>query len=143
MKVVRALFAVLAIAAVASCRSAPDEESSGADCSSRMWPRVIVGGAGGAENRVSVQVRLADGTIMEGHRQGCPEVRDVICSYSFFTAPRDKEVVLLVQSEGGAAERRITMGPFTHEGRNITYVVVTVPENRAPEIGEPRLIHPC
>ena len=140
----RALLAVFAMAVVLCCQSVPDEStSSGTDCASHMWPRIIAGVAGGAEDRVTVKVRLADGTILDGHRHGCPGVTGIICSYSFFTAPRDKEVVLLVQGEHGAVERRIALPPFTHEGRNVMYVEITVRSDGPPLIGDPRIINPC
>jgi len=135
---------VAVILAAACCCSAPDDSSaSGADCASHMWPRVIVGVSGGDENSVTVRMRLADGTILDGHRHGCPRLPHYVCSYSFFTAPRDREVVLSAESGGRVAERRITLGPFTYEPRDITYIVITLKAGATPSIGEPRLIHPC
>lgn len=122
------------------------------DCASQMWPRVIVGvvpASGSARDGVTLvhaRARLATGEILDGNPHGCPEVREVVCTYSFFTAPRDREVTLLIQRKGDPADRaekRIPLPPFTHAGRDITYVVVTLPSEGSAVIGEPRLIHPC
>lgn len=126
--------ALLVAAALVRCGAAP-EPRSGADCNAHLWPRVIVD----VETSARVRVRLPDGRILEGNPGGCPAFPDVRCSYSFFTAPADREIVLMAEANGRAAERRIVMPPFTREGRNIVYVIVSP----APGIGEPRILSPC
>jgi hypothetical protein len=117
----------------------------------QMWPRLIVGivtGTGGAEDAgalVRVRARLVDGTVLEGIRQGCPAIPDVVCSFSFFTTPRDQTVTLIVESVspgGGHATRDIPLGPFSYLGRDITYVIVSLSSGQPPQIGSPRTISP-
>ena len=128
------LLAMLIVASWIRCGSAP-ENPSGADCTAHLWPRVIVD----VEQPARVQVRLSDGTMLSGNPRGCPELPGVRCDYSFFTAPRDREIVLVLEESGNTVERRIVMPPFTREGRNIVYVVVSA----GPKIGEPRILNPC
>ena len=77
---------------------------SATDSVAQMWPRLIVGvvmGTAGAEDAgalVRVRARLADGTVLDGIRQGCPAISEVVCSFSFFTTPRDQTVTLIVES---------------------------------------------
>ena len=119
--------------------------------SAQMWPRLIVGivmPAASAEDAgalVRVRARLVDGTVLEGIRQGCPAIPEVVCSFSFFTTPRDQTVTLIVESLSpgdGHATRDIPLGPFSYQGRDITYVTVSLPSGQPPQIGSPRTISP-
>ena len=116
-----------------------------------MWPRLIVGvvmGTAGAEDAgalVRVRARLADGTVLDGIRQGCPAIPEVVCSFSFFTTPRDQTVTLIVESVtpgDGQATKDVALGPFSYQGRDITYVVVSLSPGQPPQIGSPRTISP-
>lgn len=132
----KTLRAALILAAFTRCEAAP-EPRSGADCGAHLWPRVIVDVDGPVP--VHVRVRLSDGRTLEGNPGGCPALPGVRCSYSFFTAPRDREIVLVALAGGTVAERRIVMPPFTREGRNIVHVVVS----EGPRIAQPRILSPC
>jgi len=126
--------------------------SSFTDCGAHLWPRLIVavvapaGVQGDSVTLVRVQARLADGSVLDGVAQGCPAIAGVTCSFSFFTAPRDRSVTLLVQRKDmitAAAERQIPLGRFSYGPREMTYVVVTLQASGPPQVGTPRRINPC
>ncbi len=109
----------------------------------------IVPASGGslaaAEKRVRVQLRLADGTMLDGNYHGCPAIAAVTCSYSFFTAPRDRTATLIVAplSPGREpASADFALGPFSYHGRDISYIRVYLSDGAAPRIGLPQRISP-
>jgi hypothetical protein len=114
-----------------------------------IWPRLIVDvlphpdPGGEATGLLRVRARLADGTLLEGIPQGCPDLAQVLCSFSFFTAPRDKDVVLIVESRSNSAASlsvRITLGRFSYRGCRMTHVTVGFTGGGQLQIGAPRQI---
>ena len=96
-------------------------------------PRVIVDvlpkKVGGRWNHelIRVVLRLKNGRVLEGHLHGCPEIREVDCTYSFFTAPKDREVLLIVMEAGSnkpLAQRTVALPPFDREGKKALYIKV-------------------
>lgn len=121
-------------------------------CESNLWPRLIIGirapqgSQDVAADLVRVRIRDDRGTVLEGNRFGCPDAGGIICTYSFFTTPRDTSVLLIIEPSGAdvpPAEERISLGPFNHCGRNVAYVVVAAKPGIRPEIVSRTLVSPC
>lgn len=111
-----------------------------------IWPRLIVDvlphpdPGVDATGWLQVRARLADGTVLEGIPQGCPDLAQVACSFSFFTAPRDKDVILIVAPRAtgiAPVSARIPLGRFSYQGCRMTHVMVGFTSGGQLQIGTP------
>jgi hypothetical protein len=120
-------------------------------CESNIWPRVIVGvitegAAEPGEKLIRARIRFDDGSLQTGHLQGCPDTPSLVCTYSFFTAPRDRQITLIVETINStlpAVEATIILGRFNYCGREIAYVEIWAVPGAPPRIGPSRLVSPC
>jgi hypothetical protein len=126
-----------------------ESKAEAGDCTSGMWPRLIVelvappGMTADPAKLASVRVELADGMVLDGIVRGCPDIAGITCTYSFFTAPKDRTAILIVEHAGQSASREIALGEFNYAGRDITYLTVRLAERQPPKIEAARLINPC
>ena len=143
------IFSVLSFFLLLACVPKPCKEG----CETNMWPRIIVGVIP-QENitldiheLLQIRIMLGDGTIYEGHREGCPKLpEDIICTVSFFTAPKDKFATILVKMtdrKDVELQSKIRLGEFNYCGRDIAYVPVTLSQELMPHIGAAQLVSPC
>lgn len=138
---------IACIACIACCAMpAPlqSADASGAPLSG-IWPRLIVDVQPHPEAAgwLRVRARLADGTVLEGIPEGCPDLAQVACSFSFFTAPRDKDVILIVEPRAtgiAPVSARIPLGRFSYQGCRMTHVTVGFTASGQLQIGTPHRI---
>lgn len=135
---------IMALAAVSPGQSGHVDGST----DSGLWPRLIVAVQprpdqdGGGSAGLRVRLLLADGTVLEGIPQGCPDIPQEDCSFSFFTSPRDSVVTLLVEARALPAQAlsvRIPLGLFSYRGCRMTHVTVGFGIGGL-QVGAPRLI---
>ena len=120
-------------------------------CETDLWPRLIVGVippegvTTPGEELVSVRGRYEDGRVRDGHERGCPEMPpQFVCSFSFFSAPKDRFIFLEVEDPGtGIGEVNVELGQHNYCGRNIAYVLIYLSVDTMPEIAGPEYIFPC
>lgn len=138
-----ACIASLALSARVGCADVSATAPAG------IWPRLIVDVLPHpdpgleATGLLRVRARLADGMLLEGIPHGCPDITGVVCSFSFFTAPRDKVVTLIVEPLDRPADAlsvSIPLGRFSYRGCRMTHVTIGFTASGQVWIGAPRQI---
>ena len=117
----------------------------------QIWPRVIIdvittnGNEETVHKLLDIVLELENGRILKGHVHGCPDIQNVKCDFSFFTAPNDTSAIVIVRRLPDTKhlnERRIRLPAFDYTGKNIVYITVHMSPEGSATISSPEIISP-